>query len=124
MEFLGNTPIGMLVLELLLIPLAIWLGLQIKEITKTLQQNTIAMSKQTDAVVALRSNIEKLNGSLGGVLEELHEAEIRDKEAEGRQKGMFDQLKRIEDQVKIRKRTTRLHNSDKENINVNTRIQF
>ena len=100
MQFFGDTPVGMLILEIILIPLVIWLGIKLKDFAKDLAKNTAAISKQTDAIVATKNALEKLNGSLGKVLEELHEAELRDERIEGRQKGMFDQLNRIEHQTK------------------------
>ena len=88
-QLIGDTPIALIILEIALIPLFWWIGVKLN---KTLK----AVDKCVDALDATTKVLTKLNGSLGTVLDKLNQAEIRDKDTEGRLKGMNATLERIE----------------------------
>ncbi len=88
-DLIGNTPIALVILEIALIPLFIWIGRKIGKVRDT-------MDKCVNSLDSVTEMLQKLNGSLGIVKEELHEAEVRSEKIDGSLKGVHASLERIE----------------------------
>ena len=84
-EFFGDTPLAVLILDaigLTLIPLLIAVFTRLGKIT-------INLSECISALAAA-------NASLASIVQELNDARVRDKDIEGRLKGIDKQLENIE----------------------------
>ena len=70
------------ILELILVPLLVWNGHKLSKISKSLEKCTESMTTSND--------------SLKKLLDEVSDAKLRDKDTEGRLKGIDTRLDRIE----------------------------
>lgn len=96
MNFFGDTPIALIILELALIPLFLWIGHKIGKLNKSTEENTNALDKVADV-------LERLNGSISDIDEDLQEAAVRDKGMSGSLKGIHEKLDRLLDWLFNRK---------------------
>ena len=83
----GTTPIGMLVLEFLLVPLLFWVGHKLNKVIKTADNCSIALD-------GVSERLDRLNGSLAKIQEEQGDTEVRLERIEGRIKGVDSKLER------------------------------
>ena len=81
----GSTPIGMLVLEFLIVPLLLWVGHKLSKVIRTADNCSNSLQGVSD-------RLDRLNGSLAKIQDEQNDSEVRLERIEGRIKGVDSRL--------------------------------
>lgn len=84
----GDTPIVLVVFEIVLVPVFLWVGHRLGKIIKSVDR----CSNTFDAV---SEKLDRLNGSLAKVIDEQNDAEVRAERLEGRLRGLDNKIEHL-----------------------------
>lgn len=91
-EMFGTTPLGIIVLDFILVAMGIILTPILWGIYKKLGENSTKLGNCIESLA-------RVNTKTANVIEKLHEIRVRDVEVEGRIKGIADDVKSLEAKI-------------------------